>query len=286
MAHNIVSIDPVPEVEILDATPSDTLPSFGRSRHRSNARNAGEMYLATLGSPASVRVVRSKLNCFARFFNYPDIQSCEWELMRYQNVVTFLDHLKSKLEIKQISVVTINAYISAIKGVAQTAWNLNQINDKDLMRIKSIRQLRSSRKIAGKALSITESSAFLSECTGDDQRIIRDRAILLLLLGCGLRRAEITNIEIKNVFLEEARIRLVGKGNKERDVFMNKVVLEAVSLWIEVRRNVISSWNDKYPWKSGNAGDGSSGYLFGRWTRHYRGLLFIQNFGLNQVNAY
>ena len=79
------------------------------------------------------------------------------------------------------------------------------------MRIKSIRQYRVSRKMAGRALSHTESRSLLSVCDDDSKESVRDRAILLLLLGCGLRRAEITKIEIRNVFLEEGRIRLIGK---------------------------------------------------------------------------
>lgn len=238
-----------------------------------STENAADKYLATLGSANSVITVRSKLNQFARYFNYPNYIDCDWDLMRYENVMNFLAHLKANEGENKISTVTINAYLCALKGVAQAAWNLNQISDHDLMRIKSIRQYRVSRKMAGRALSHTESRGLLSVCDDDSKESVRDRAILLLLLGCGLRRAEITKIEIRNVFLEEGRIRLIGKGNKERDVFMNGVVLEAVSEWIDVRHRVIAEWNAKYPWKKGNAGDGSGGYLFGKWSRNHGYLI-------------
>lgn len=183
--------------------------------------------------------------------------------------VKFIAHLKES----GLQTVTINAYLCAMKGVAQTAWNLGQVSDHDLMRIKAIKQVRGSRKMAGKALTRQESKAMLSKCEGTTPQVIRDRAILLLLLGCGLRRAEITRIELKNVFLDEARIRLVGKGNKERDIFMNDVVLDAVAQWLAVRKQVITDWNVKYPYKTGNAGDGTIGFLFGKWTRHYSYLI-------------
>ena len=54
---------------------------------------------------------------------------------------------------------------------------------------------------------------------------------------------------------------------------MNEVVLEAVTEWIDVRHRVISEWNAKYPWKEGNACDGSGGYLFGKWTRNHGYLI-------------
>lgn len=238
-----------------------------------STENAAEQYLATLGSKASVTTVRSKLNQFARYFNYPDYLHCDWHLMRYENVLAFISHLKERSESDQISTVTINAYLCALKGVAKTAWNLNQITDHDLMRVKNIKQLRVTRKIAGKALSKSESRSFLSQCQGDTPILIRDRAILLLLLGCGLRRAEITAIKLTNVFLDEHRIRLIGKGNKERDVFMNTEVSGAVERWISVRAQIIRDWNAKYPWKNGNAGNGSAGFLFGKWTRHFGYLI-------------
>lgn len=235
--------------------------------------NAAEKYLETLGSKTSVVTVRSKLNQFARFFHYADYKQCDWHLMRYDNVLSFIEHLKEKSRDGSLQTSTINAYLCAVKGVAQTAWNLNQISDHDLMRIKNIGQLRGCRKMAGRALTKEESREFLACCEGNTDQAIRDRAILLLLLGCGLRRAEIAGIRIKDVFLEEARIRLIGKGNKERDVFLNTVVAEAVAQWVLVRKRVISDWNKRYPWKKGNAGDGSDGYLFGRWTRHFGYLI-------------
>lgn len=200
-------------VEVLDVESADTQRghfAVGRALGPSDyisPENAADQYLATLGSQASICTVRSKLNQVAKWFKYPDYQHCDWHLMRYDNVVKFIAHLKEY----GLQTVTINAYLCAMKGVAQTAWNLGQVSDHDLMRIKAIRQVRGSRKMAGKALTRQESKAMLSKCEGTTPQFIRDRAILLLLLGCGLRRAEITRIELKNVFLDEARIRLVGK---------------------------------------------------------------------------
>lgn len=264
----IIKIEP--DVEVLDAeSPIPPYRAFelGRPTYEHvSLENAADQYLATLGSQTSVKTVRSKLNQIARWFNYPDCYHCDWHLMRYENVVNYIKHLKDS----GIQTVTINAYLCAMKGVAQTAWNLNQISDHDLMRIKSIKQLRVSRKASGKALTRRESRAFLAQCEGSTPHQIRDRAILLLLLGCGLRRAEITGIEMRNVFIQEARIRLIGKGNKERDVFMNDIVLEAVVDWITERNKAVVQQNNAAP---ETAVDASRGFLFGKWTRHYKRLV-------------
>ncbi|WP_443743348.1 tyrosine-type recombinase/integrase [Sutterella sp.] len=274
---NLVPIEsPVEVVEPVTVATFGRLPSTSirppSGYEYVSTENAAALYLNTLGSKTSVSTVRSKLNQFARFFNYPGYDDCDWHLMRYENVLAFISHLKAMDP--PIETTTINGYLCAIKGVAQSAWNLNQITDHDLMRIKAIKQLRVSRKIAGKALTQTESSVMLSKVDGDSSLEIRDRAILMLLLGCGLRRAEITGIQMQNVFLLESRIRLIGKGNKERDIFMNPTVQSNVEAWIHARRDLITQWNQKNRWKDGNAGNGDGGYLFGRFTRGY-GYLVI-----------
>lgn len=238
-----------PQVSFNVPIPNDVTVSF---------ENAAEKYLVTLGSKASVITVRAKLNRIAKWYDYRDYRTCDWHLMRYANVIAFVDNLRKGAE--PLAVTTINAYLCAIKGVAQMAWNLGQISDHDLMRIKSIKQLRGYRKTAGRALSFQESEKLLSTCDDNSPRPIRDKAILFLLLGCGLRRAEITVIEMRNVFLEEARIRLIGKGNKERDVFLNDEVCEAVQQWVQTRSNFIKV--DPY-----------QGFLFGKWTRGCRNLI-------------
>ena len=78
----------------------------------------------------------------------------------------------------------------------------------------------------------------LEACSGDGPQQIRDFAILSLLLGCGLRRAEIPALQMSQVFLYAGYIRLVGKGNKERTVYLNSVVKKNLTNWINYRGDV------------------------------------------------
>lgn len=242
-----------------------------------STKNAAEEYLKTLGSKMSVAAVSSKLNLFARFFYYKDLSSCDWHMMRYEHVLDFIEYLKQKKKdcTRQkgdgLQAQSINTYLCALKGVTQTAWNLGQISDQDLMRIKAIKAFRVYRQPAGRSLTRRESRELLNACQGISHHELRDYAVIALLLGCGLRRAEVANIELQNVSLEEKKIRLVGKENKERFVYMTGDVFDAVYTWMQVRQSVIEEWNLKNRYKSGNAGDGSTGFLFGRWTRggHY-----------------
>lgn len=64
---------------------------------------------------------------------------------------------------------------------------------------------------------------------------VRDRAILELLYGCGLRVSEACTLRISNVFVKEAFVRIVGKGNKERIVPVGGMAVEAFCAYLQVR---------------------------------------------------
>ena len=64
---------------------------------------------------------------------------------------------------------------------------------------------------------------------------VRDYAIITLFLNCGMRLAELVGIDINHIKFDEALLTVVGKGNKERTVYLNKAALTAVREYLEVR---------------------------------------------------
>ena len=70
------------------------------------------------------------------------------------------------------------------------------------------------RKSLPKYLTMDQSAALLKAVSGQNAK--RDYAILLLFLNCGIRRSELVGLNVTDVY--EDRIRVIGKGNKERYV--------------------------------------------------------------------
>lgn len=64
---------------------------------------------------------------------------------------------------------------------------------------------------------------------------IRDYAIITLFLNCGMRLAELVSIDIPHIKFDEAILTVVGKGNKERTVYLNKASLNAIKEYLQVR---------------------------------------------------
>ena len=88
------------------------------------------------------------------------------------------------------------------------------------------------RKSLPKYLTLEQSAALLRSVSGQNQT--RDYAILMLFLNCGIRRSELVGLNISDVY--EDRIRVVGKGNKERIVYFGSPCRKAIDAYM-VERN-------------------------------------------------
>ena len=259
------SVMPTLPVESSNIASASLTAAIQSARQR---RNAAIEYLNSLGSDSSRAGMRSKLNIFARWYQYPSIEFCEWGLMRREHIVDFMEYLKTRQQDDSNAIIkgarqknkiglqanSINAYLCALKGVARVAWALDQINDHELQRITTIKQLRFYRQPAGRALTFREGRKMLEACSSDNPQQIRDLAILSLLLGCGLRRAEVPALQMNQIHLDGGYIRLIGKGNKERTVYLNGEVKENLTNWINYRGI-------------------KEGFVFGRFTKGYKHLV-------------
>ena len=96
------------------------------------------------------------------------------------------------------------------------------------------------RKSLPKYLTLEESKRLLEAVSGPNQA--RDFAILMLFLNCGIRRSELVGLNKSDVY--EDRIRVVGKGNKERIVYMGSSCKAAIDRYL-VERNQIQLSDDR-----------------------------------------
>jgi len=83
-----------------------------------------------------------------------------------------------------------------------------------------------------------EVERILRSCTGTSFYALRDRAILELSYGCGLRASEICNLKLKDMNVSSATLCIKGKGNKERIVPFLGEVRRKVSEYVEKARNI------------------------------------------------
>lgn len=95
------------------------------------------------------------------------------------------------------------------------------------------------RKSLPKYLTLEQSAALLQAVSGPNEK--RDYAILMLFLNCGIRRSELVGLNLTDVY--EDRIRVVGKGNKERFVYFGSACRKAIDAYLPERNKKILSDN-------------------------------------------
>lgn len=93
-------------------------------------------------------------------------------------------------------------------------------------------------------LSVEEVSAILDSVDVSTWQGKRDRAILEVLYGCGLRVSEAVELKISCLYFDEGFIRIIGKGNKERLVPAGEMAADAVNEYLEHRPSPYDTKSD------------------------------------------
>jgi len=90
------------------------------------------------------------------------------------------------------------------------------------------------KKSLPRYLSLEEAQRLLSSVDGKNKE--RDYCILCIFLNCGLRISEIVGLNLSDVRADHLRV--LGKGNKERTVFLNDATCSAINDYLLVRKSV------------------------------------------------
>lgn len=95
------------------------------------------------------------------------------------------------------------------------------------------------RKSLPKYLTLDQASRLLQCVSGVNEK--RDYAILMLFLNCGIRRSELVGLNVADVY--EDRIRVIGKGNKERFVYFGSACRKAIDAYMVERNKLVLTDN-------------------------------------------
>ena len=90
-----------------------------------------------------------------------------------------------------------------------------------------------------KYLSLEDSKKLLKVASDEDARNPeRDYAIITLFLNCGMRLSELVNINIKDINFSDCKLNVIGKGNKERTIYLNKACINSINEYLKVRPKI------------------------------------------------
>ena len=192
-----------------------------------------EQYKLRLNSPASSRTLESRIKVCARIWHCKTRHGIVWEKINKSHVLGLIKtmvHEKKKL-------ATIKVTLSFLKGVIREAYDLDIVTSENFNKIMSVRPPRGEQVAHGKALGITAIHTLFSFLDILDDPIgTRDNAIVKLLITTGLRRAEVTHIELRHLSASDRTLLILGKGNKERTVGLNQSCFDAINKWLDTYR--------------------------------------------------
>lgn len=142
---------------------------------------------------------------------------------------------RSTLDAAGLSPASINLRLSAIRKLAEEAAENGLLDRSAALGIASIRNVRQAGTRVGKWLTLEQSRAMLASPDPGTLEGKRDRAILAVLLGCGLRRSELAALDRSQLQERDGRwliVDLAGKGRRIRTVPCPPFVQRALFDWL------------------------------------------------------
>lgn len=189
------------------------------------------VYLARL-APSGRRVQATALTQIAGLLSggSADADTLPWGQLRYHHTQAVRGYLA-----ETFAPATANRMLAALRGVLTEAWRLGQMSAEDLHRATDLTAVRGERPPAGRHLSRAEIAAVLAGCDRTPAGL-RDAALIAVLYGTGLRRSEAVALDLADLDLAAASVRVQsGKGGKHRVVFLPAGAAAALSAWLAVR---------------------------------------------------
>lgn len=191
--------------------------------------NDFKLYLST-EKRLSKNTIDSYLNDLNGFFKYvTEVKELEkFNDIQKQHIEMFANYLKRK----GINSKTISRKLSSIKSFYAFCYKekiLNENISKDIRNPKI-------QKSLPRVLSLEQVLSILEQCNQKDDLSIRNKALIELIYGSGLRVSELLNIQLRDIHLVENYIMVLGKGSKERMVPITDISKKAIIDYMTISR--------------------------------------------------
>ena len=197
-------------------------------------RNPALVYLARL-AVGSKPAMAGALDTAARILSSGAVSGVDfpWHQLRYQHTAA----LRAALLNKDAAPATVNKTLCAVRGVMKEAWRLGLMNAEAYARAADVKTVKQDRLPAGRALNPRKLAALFQECAKDPLPTgRRDAALLAVLYGAGLRRAEAEALNLADFDTETGALTVHGgKGNKDRIAYSSNGSKDALADWLEAR---------------------------------------------------
>ena len=194
--------------------------------------HAKRSVLNTLGSPESSRAYAFAIDDFVEWYcSEPRLAFNKHVVLRY----------RLELESRSLAPSTINLRLAAVRRLAYEAADCGLLSPELAAGIQRVKGAKRLGVRLGNWLTADQCRRLLQAPDALTLKGRRDRAMLSILLGCGLRRAEVAKLQLHDLQQREdhwAIVDLVGKGRHIRTVPVPEWVKSTVDVWIDAAKIV------------------------------------------------
>lgn len=208
-------------------------------RQRPPSQQPAAAYIGSLAE-GSKRTMREALFTLVQLllpdvsFDDPQlaIAAFPWEVLRFEHTSILRARLAERYKHS-----TANKHLSALKGVLKASWQLGLLPAEEYHRAIDLKSIRGTALPAGRSLKDGELRALLLACQADSTiKGCRDLALIAVLFATGLRRHEITLLDLSDYDRDTHALRVRGKGQKERLAYVEAPgAYEALHTWLRMR---------------------------------------------------
>lgn len=188
--------------------------------------HAKSSFLNSLSSPRSRRNYKFAMEQFISWY-------CSEPRLALNRTVVL--RFRLHLESLGLAAGTINQRLAALRRLAYEAADSGLLSPELAAGIRRIKRVKQLGCRAGNWLNRDQARLLLEKSDGEGLRSVRDVAMISILLGCGLRRAELASLRTEDIQIRQghwAIVDLIGKGNHVRTVPMPVWVKGAVDRWL------------------------------------------------------
>jgi integrase/recombinase XerD len=178
--------------------------------------------LATRRAPRTVDAYRRDLAQLAAWRGGPVMQATTEELERWL----------AEMRAAGLAPSTAARRVAAVRSFFRHQMLLNLRQDNPAAALQLPRRARTLPR----TLSPSEAERLIDAASGTTPRAMRDRALVELMYGAGLRVSEATGLHRRSVDLDDRIVRALGKGSKERIVPLGRPAVEALRRYIAMGR--------------------------------------------------
>ncbi len=163
-------------------------------------------------------------------FEKIDISDVDLDLIRTVTLTQIYEYMNYLGVERSNSAATRSRKVSSLRTFFK--YLTNKVNKLEVNPVEEL-ETPKLKKALPKYLSLEQSLDLLSKVDGPYAE--RDYCILTLFLNCGMRLSELVGINLSDVQRGSESLRIVGKGNKERMVYLNEACRDAIDRYLAVR---------------------------------------------------